>query len=222
MSFVSCVCGKLMWSEISGGGADCQWKPSLAAEVSGLVKWSFKYLLLHVAVVMQRNMRGGRNACSCPGPLLMPVTCICVCVRSILSNSRRPHGLYPARLLCPWDSPGQNAGVGCHALLQGIFPTRGSNLLLPKLLHDRQILYHWATWEGLCLALVTLCVTPGGFCSVKRCVHCWKEETRMSGVNMFIESNAFNVHMTFIPAFLLLPINGTWGKNKTQFHVVKI
>ena len=33
----------------------------------------------------------------------------------------RPHE--PARLLCPWDSPGKNTGVVCHFLLQGIFPT---------------------------------------------------------------------------------------------------
>ena len=32
------------------------------------------------------------------------------------------------RLLCPWDFPGDNAGVGCHFLLQGIFPTQGLNL----------------------------------------------------------------------------------------------
>jgi len=36
------------------------------------------------------------------------------------------------------DSPGKNTGVGCHALLQGIFPTQGSNLGLP---YCRQILY---------------------------------------------------------------------------------
>ena len=30
----------------------------------------------------------------------------------------RPHGLQPTRLLCPWDSPGKNTGVGCHFLLQ--------------------------------------------------------------------------------------------------------
>ena len=36
------------------------------------------------------------------------------------------------------DSPGKNTGVGCHALLQGIFPTQGLNLSLP---HCRQILY---------------------------------------------------------------------------------
>ena len=35
-----------------------------------------------------------------------------------MSDSVRPHGLQPARLLCPWDSPGKNTGVGCHFLLQ--------------------------------------------------------------------------------------------------------
>ena len=38
-------------------------------------------------------------------------------------------------LLCPWDSPNKNTRVGCHALLQGIFPTQGSNLCLLHLLH---------------------------------------------------------------------------------------
>ena len=48
--------------------------------------------------------------------------------------------------LCPWDSPGKNNAVGCHSLLQGIFPIQGLN---PHLLHCRQILYHQATWEAL-------------------------------------------------------------------------
>ena len=38
--------------------------------------------------------------------------------RSIVSDSSQPHGLQPTRLLCPWDSPGKSAGVGCHFLLQ--------------------------------------------------------------------------------------------------------
>ena len=42
-------------------------------------------------------------------------SCLILCILS---------GLYPARLLCPWDSPGKSAGVGCYVLLQGIFPTR--------------------------------------------------------------------------------------------------
>ena len=47
------------------------------------------------------------------------------------------HGLQPARLLCPRDFPGDNTGIGCHFLLQGIFPTQWSN---PSLLHCRQML----------------------------------------------------------------------------------
>ena len=43
--------------------------------------------------------------------------------------------LYTASLLCPWNSPGKNTGLGCHALLQGIFPTQGLN---PHFLH-----LHW-------------------------------------------------------------------------------
>ena len=42
-------------------------------------------------------------------------------IRSVTSNSLRPHGLQSARLLCSWDSPGKNTGVGSHFLLQGIF-----------------------------------------------------------------------------------------------------
>ena len=41
-----------------------------------------------------------------------------------------PRGLQPARLLCPWGSPGKNTGVGCHSLLQCIFPTQRWNLHL--------------------------------------------------------------------------------------------
>ena len=52
---------------------------------------------------------------------------------SVVSNGLGPHGLYS-----PWNSPGQNTGVGSLSLLQGIFPTQGSN---PGLLHCRWILY---------------------------------------------------------------------------------
>ena len=43
----------------------------------------------------------------------------CCCqVASVVSDSVRPYGLQPTRLLRPWDSPGKNTGVGCHFLLQ--------------------------------------------------------------------------------------------------------
>ena len=54
--------------------------------------------------------------------------------RSVVSDSLWPHGLHR-----PWNSPGQNTGMGSLFLLQGIFPTQGSNSGLP---HCRRILYH--------------------------------------------------------------------------------
>ena len=60
------------------------------------------------------------------------VTCISE-GHSVVPDSLRTHGLYS-----PWNSPGQNTGVGSLSLLQGIFPTQGSN---PGLTHCRQILF---------------------------------------------------------------------------------
>jgi len=55
-----------------------------------------------------------------------------------MSDSLQPHGLQPARLLCPWNSLGKNTEEGFHVLLQRIFPTQSSN---PGLPHGRPILY---------------------------------------------------------------------------------
>ena len=60
-----------------------------------------------------------------------------------MCDSFQPHGLYSTRLLCPWDFPGKNTGMGCHFLLQGIFLTQGKNLHLLCLLH----------WQADCLPL---------------------------------------------------------------------
>ena len=56
---------------------------------------------------------------SCSFILAGTVYCVDVLSCSVVSSS------LPSRLLCPWDSPGKNTRVGCHALLQGIFPTQG-------------------------------------------------------------------------------------------------
>ena len=62
---------------------------------------------------------------------------------SVMSDSLWPHGLWS-----PWNSPGQNIGVGSHSLLQGLFPIQALN---PGLPHCRQILYqlnhHSCRWE---------------------------------------------------------------------------
>ena len=62
---------------------------------------------------------------------------------SVLSDSLRPQGLYR-----PWNSPGQNTGVGSLSFLQGIFPTQGPN---PGLPHCRQILYQLSHQGSACV-----------------------------------------------------------------------
>ena len=54
----------------------------------------------------------------------------------VVSDSLWPYGLEPTRLLCSWNSPGKNIGMGCHALLQGIFLMQGSNPCLLWFLHS--------------------------------------------------------------------------------------
>ena len=59
-----------------------------------------------------------------------------------------PHGLELTRLLCPWDSPGRNTGVGLHALFQGICPTQGWNPCLMSSTLAGRFFPTSATWEA--------------------------------------------------------------------------
>ena len=52
----------------------------------------------------------------------------------------------PARLLCPWDSPGKNTKVGCYFLLQGIFPTQELNPGLVKAMVIPVVMYGCESW----------------------------------------------------------------------------
>ena len=83
-----------------------------------------------------------RSVCVC--------VCVCVCVKSLQSCPTlcEPSD-YPARLLCPWDFPGKNTGVGSHSLLQGIFQTQGSNLHLMSLELAGEFFTNRASWEAL-------------------------------------------------------------------------
>ena len=71
-------------------------------------------------------------------PFLYLLFVLC-CAQSLVSDSWRPHGLQPARLLCPWGLSRQEYWSGLPCPPPGIFPTQGSN---PGILHYRQILYH--------------------------------------------------------------------------------
>ena len=65
--------------------------------------------------------------------------CVCVLAAQLCLTLFNPMDCSPPGFSVHGDSPGKNAGVGCHALFQGIFPTQGSN---PGLLHCRQTVYH--------------------------------------------------------------------------------
>ena len=65
----------------------------------------------------------------------------CCLVAKLCPTLLQPHELQPTRLFCSWNFPSKNTGVGCYALLQGIFRTQGLNLCLLCLLHCRWILY---------------------------------------------------------------------------------
>ena len=69
-------------------------------------------------------------------------------VTSVVSDPLQPHALQPARLFCPWDSPGKNTAVGCHAVLRRIFPTQGSNPSLLSLALVDRFFTSRAIWEA--------------------------------------------------------------------------
>ena len=108
---------------------------------------SFYYCLLVGSYFMSRlpkwtTFEGSDYSLS--NPLLLSLCMLCFCyicccyVASVMSDSVRPQRRQPTRLPRPWDFPGKRTGVGCHFLLQVIFPIQGSN---PGLPHCRQTLY---------------------------------------------------------------------------------
>ena len=82
------------------------------------------YLLVDIRGLSQKRILLEHSCTPC-------IPCVCASsVTSVVSESLQPHGMQPTRLLCSWDFPGKNTGMGYHFLLQGIFPTQGSNLHL--------------------------------------------------------------------------------------------
>ena len=104
------------------------------------------------------------SAFSTSAPLFLACKCVHLshfsrfhgCVSSCsVTEALQPHGLYsPPVSSVHGDSSGKNTEVGCHSLLQGIFPTRGLN---PALLHCRQILFHLKR-QGSPLDSIYMCV----------------------------------------------------------------
>ena len=70
-----------------------------------------------------------------PWALFHQVACLCAKLLQSSLTLCDPMDHRPSRLLCPWDSPGKDTGLACHALLQGIFLTQGLNPWFLGLLH---------------------------------------------------------------------------------------
>ena len=96
--------------------------------------------------------------------------------RSVMSDPLQPHGLWPGRLVCPWDFPGKNTAVGSHFLLQGIFPTQGSNPRLWGLLNwrvDSSPLHHLGSlWVVYAYVFVNVYLYVLCVCYVCSCCSC--------------------------------------------------
>ena len=103
---------------------------------------------------------------------------------SVVSDSLRPHGLYS-----PWNSLGQNTGVGSLSLLQGIFPTWGSNL---GLLNCRWILYHLSLHAQLC---PTVC-EPMGSSLPDSSFHVYVNPISFTPVYIFLKFSLLSFKLT--------------------------
>ena len=93
--------------------------------------------------------------------------CVCACSVTQSFLTLQPHGLYPTRLLCPWNFVGKNTGVGCCFRLQEIFFTQGLNLPLLNLLHWQAgslPLHHLRNPTGVIKMSLKIC--QGGFSGV--------------------------------------------------------
>ena len=87
---------------------------------------------------------------------------------SVLSHSLWPHGLYR-----PWNSPGQNTGLGSRSLFQGILPTQESNRGLPQCRH---ILYQLSLYKGSLGDWYILFITQG-----RKCFHSYMNKVLWMG-----------------------------------------
>ena len=66
---------------------------------------------------------------------------------SVVSDSSKPHGLQPTRLLCPWDFPGKSTGVDYHCLLQ----REALEISFPRKLGSWWLYELIIYWLGICL-----------------------------------------------------------------------
>ena len=115
-----------------------------------------RQMTLYLCYIKKKKKQAGSGYATCCAPSSLAsvaarVVCASACMLSSpgLADSVWPHGREPPPPPPPrpWDFPGRNTGVGCHLLLQGIFPTQVSETRISYT--GRRMLDHWATWESM-------------------------------------------------------------------------
>ena len=122
-------CALTLCTKVSLGAKDVEEEKWISSLFRELATPNYK----HIQIVTSDLDTNGKKRIK---PILLLPFKMLVCTKSLQPRlTLRLYGLKPTRLLCPWDSPGKNTRVGCHALLQRIFPTQGPNWSLLCLLH---------------------------------------------------------------------------------------
>ena len=127
-----------------------------------------------------------------------------------MSDSLWPHGLYAARLLCPWDFTGKNTGVGWHFLLQGICLTRSAS---PSLQAVSIPLSHQGSTVITLILFLPLPWTekPGGLQSIgsHRVRHEWSDWVHTHSFSLFLAGSSSSTQM--------LHVRNSTAKSRTYF-----
>ena len=127
---------------------------------------------------------------------------MCVCVYAQLCLTLQPHGLQSARLLCSWDFPVKNTGLGRHFPLRRMYLAQGLKPRLLCLLHWQMDFFsHCATWEAFILRTA--------FCK-------WRKLHRD---HLHYWSVSFKTHKNFTQYWLYLEIKITLKKS-SDFYLI--
>ena len=126
---------------------DCGWSHQAGLFVSnnsppwGMPTWTFYVLFRNVKTETQRS-RGNCFQFQQGATLTKLFTFMLRRIQLFAAS-------WTVWILCPWNFPGKNTGVGCHFLLQGIFPTQGSNQYLASSASAGGFSTTSTNWEAL-------------------------------------------------------------------------
>ena len=113
----------------------------------GLVKSHHFLKVCQTNILYSKNTLPRRYVLFCIIHASLPMSLLFSC--SVVSDSVSPWTVPHQAPLCPWDFSSKNTRMGCHFLLQGTFPTKGSSPRLQRLLRCRWIPYCWAIRASL-------------------------------------------------------------------------